>query len=59
YDHRQANRLSYRVIRRLFPVENVAWTVQSQEELEKARKIFQCFIFDSFIPDSETDNKQA
>ena len=59
YDHRQAYRLSYRIIRRLFPVENVAWTVQSQEELKKAGKIFQCFIFDSFIPDSETDNKQA
>ncbi len=43
----------------MFPVENVAWTVQSQEELEKARKIFQCFIFDSFIPDSaKTDKDQ-
>lgn len=51
YDHSQANRLSYRLIRRLFPVENVCWTVKSQAELEKARKIFKCFIFDSFIPD--------
>lgn len=51
YDHSQANRLSYRLIRRLFPVENVCWTVKSQAELEEARKIFKCFIFDSFIPD--------
>lgn len=53
YDHRQAYRLSYRIVRSLFPVENVAWTVQSQQELEKARKIFHCFIFDSFIPDAD------
>ncbi len=53
YDHRQAYRPSYRFIRRAFPVENVAWTVQSQEQLEKAKKIFQCIIFDSFIPDEK------
>ena len=53
YDHRYAYRLSYRLLRRIFPVENVAWTVQSQAELEKAKKIFQCIIFDSFIPDED------
>ena len=51
YDHRHVNRLSYRIVRKLFPVENVCWTVQSQQELEKAKKVFQCIIFDSFIPD--------
>ena len=53
YDHRQAYRFSYRLLRRLFTVENVAWTVQSEEELEKAEKIFDCIIFDSFIPKAD------
>lgn len=52
YEHSQANRLSYRVIRKFFPVENVCWTVKSQKQLDEAKKIFQCIIFDSFIPDS-------
>ncbi len=50
YDHRYAYRLSYRLLRKLFPVENVAWTVKNEEELLKAKKVFQCIIFDSFIP---------
>ena len=50
YDHRYAYRLSYRILRKLFRAEHVAWTVKSEDELIKAKKIFQCIIFDSFIP---------
>ncbi|MCD7768694.1 MAG: glycerophosphodiester phosphodiesterase [Oscillospiraceae bacterium] len=50
YDHKYAGQLSYWLCRHLFPVENVAWTIKSQEELAKARKSFQVFIFDGFIP---------
>ena len=50
YDHRQKNQLSYRICRRLYNPENVAWTIKSPKELEKAGDVFGCFIFDSFLP---------
>lgn len=52
YNHKFAGQFSYRLCRRLFPVENVAWTIRSQEELERAKTTFQVFIFDSFRPES-------
>lgn len=51
YNHLWKNNLSYTICRTLFPVENVAWTIRSQEELLKAKKTFDIIIFDSFIPD--------
>ena len=42
---------SFRIISGLFKGFCVAWTVKSQEELEKLKKHYQCFIFDSFIPE--------
>ncbi|MEE1313406.1 MAG: glycerophosphodiester phosphodiesterase family protein [Lachnospiraceae bacterium] len=50
YNHKYADAFSYRLCRTLYSVENVAWTIKSQGDLEKAKKIFQVFIFDSFIP---------
>lgn len=51
YDHKYANNLSRRLCRKLYRNTAVAWTVQSREELEKAKEGFDVFIFDSFIPD--------
>ncbi len=53
YNHKDANVLSYRICRSIFPVENVAWTVKSPGDLERAEKVFRVIIFDSFIPDAE------
>lgn len=53
YNHRYANQFSYRLCRKLFPTVNAAWTIRSQEELDKAEEIFQIIIFDSFIPDEK------
>ena len=50
YNFKHADQFSYRVLRKLFPVENAAWTVKSKADLKKAKKIFDIFIFDSFIP---------
>lgn len=50
YNHKYADEFSYRLCRKLYDVENVAWTIRSQEQLEKAQEIFDAFIFDSFIP---------
>lgn len=44
---------SFRIVSGLCRGFCVAWTVKSQEELEKLKKHYQCFIFDSFIPDKQ------
>lgn len=50
YNHKQVNQISYVICRKLSRVKNVAWTIKSQDELEKAKKVFDVFIFDSFQP---------
>ena len=50
YDHNDANNISFRLISKLFKGECVAWTIKSPEQLNKAKKYYQQFIFDSFIP---------
>lgn len=49
YQHSDASNLSRRVARRLGAL-SVAWTIKNQEQLEEAKKHFDLFIFDSFIP---------
>ena len=50
YNHKYSDQPSYRLCRKLYQVENAAWTIKSQAELERARENFQICIFDSFIP---------
>ena len=50
YDHHGVGNLSRRICTRFFKALSVAWTIKSQQELEKARENFSLFIFDSFIP---------
>lgn len=50
YNHRHAGMLSRRLCRRLFGNKAVAWTIQSEADLERAKSDFDLFIFDSFIP---------
>ncbi len=50
YDCKSCDNLSFRINSLLFKAECVAWTVQSQEEYEKIKHLYKCFIFDSFIP---------
>lgn len=52
YEHKYANNFCYTVCRKLFKVTNAAWTIRSQDDLEKAKKIFSVIIFDSFIPNN-------
>lgn len=44
---------SRRICRGLYRAPAVAWTIKSQEELEKRRKDFDLFIFESFTPSAE------
>ncbi|MGB4661347.1 MAG: glycerophosphodiester phosphodiesterase, partial [Mobilitalea sp.] len=50
YHHVYRKTLSFTICRILYRVRAVAWTIQSQKELEDNRKYFELFIFDSFIP---------
>ncbi len=50
YNHKYASNLSRRICRRVYGNVAAAWTIKSEEDLERARKNFDIFIFDSFIP---------
>lgn len=50
YNHHFSGIWSRRLCRRLYRNTAVAWTVQSREELDAARKQFDLFIFDGFVP---------
>lgn len=53
YNHKYADNLSRRLCRRLYGVMSAGWTIKSQEELESAKKEYDVYIFDSFIPDRQ------
>lgn len=53
YDCRFADQPSFELCRRLFHPVCVAWTVKSEEELARAREVFDVVIFDSFDPAGE------
>jgi hypothetical protein len=51
YHHVYKKGLSFTLCRELYRVKTVAWTIQSQEELNNCSKYYELFIFDSFTPD--------
>ncbi len=53
YKHSHKDQFSYRLLRRFYRVENAAWTIQSQAQLEEAKDIFRIMIFDGFVPDKK------
>ena len=53
YKHSDASNLSFRLTKRMGAL-SVAWTIKSQTQLEEAKKHFDLFIFDSFIPKKES-----
>ena len=50
YCHLHKRNLSRLLCRHLFGALSVAWTIKSQSELDAARKSFDLFIFEQFIP---------
>lgn len=50
YNHKYAGNLSRRICHGLYHNVAAAWTIRSEEELQKAKGKFDIFIFDSFIP---------
>lgn len=50
YNCLYADQFTYKLVRRLFKTEHVAWTVRSQEQLDSLRDLYQVFIFEGFLP---------
>ena len=50
YNHKHANNLSRMLCHGLFRNTAAAWTIRSQEELDRNRNRFDIFIFEGFIP---------
>lgn len=50
YNCKHKNELSRNICRKLYKSLSVAWTVRSQEELEKVSRSFDLFIFEDFVP---------
>lgn len=50
YNCKHRTELSRNICRKLYKSLSVAWTVRSQEELEKISQSFDLFIFEDFIP---------
>lgn len=51
YNRKYPKMLSRLLCRKLFGNMAAAWTVKSREQLEEARKYFDIYIFDSFLPE--------
>lgn len=50
YNHKFQSKTSRKLCRGLYHNTAVAWTIQSEEELDEAKKHFDIYIFDSFVP---------
>lgn len=53
YNCKHKNELSRNICRKLYKSLSVAWTVRSQEELDKISRSFDLFIFEGFVPVQE------
>lgn len=53
FDRRNPEVLSRRLCRSLYHNTAVAWTIKSAQQLEEAKKKFDMFIFDSFVPEEK------
>ena len=54
YNHKYPKGLSRKLCRGMFKNTAAAWTIKSEEELAAAKKHFDLFIFDSFVPRRKT-----
>lgn len=55
FGHQYANCNSRSLVCKGFHATSVCWTIRSQEELDHAKKSFEYFIFEGFIPTQESN----
>nr|WP_130837504.1 glycerophosphodiester phosphodiesterase family protein [Lachnoclostridium sp. Marseille-P6806] len=51
YNHENQANPSRKLCRGLYRIGAAAWTIRSREQLERAKRHFDVFIFDSFLPE--------
>lgn len=51
YNYKYTSQFSYRLIKKIYKPLQACWTVRNKKVLQKVKKDFDMFIFDSFIPD--------
>ena len=56
YNCKHRDELSRNICRKLYKSLSVAWTVRSQDELEKVARSFDLFIFEGFVPSTAFRN---
>ena len=57
YDVEGSDNLSFQLMSKLFKAECVAWTVKSKKQFQEKKHLYQCFIFDSWLPDNKDLNE--
>lgn len=57
YNYHFANTFPVAVLRKFYKSKMAAWTIKSQRELEKHKKYFDVFIFDSFEPEERPEER--
>lgn len=55
FEHRYGNMTSFRINRSLYHVPTFAWTIKSEDDLQKSSKQFQHYIFEGFLPVDEKE----
>lgn len=54
YCHEDCNNFGFKMCTQFFKAKPVAWTIRSQQELDKAKEHFSIFIFEKFIPNNRS-----
>lgn len=52
YDHNSMNNLSFLICSKIYRAKCVAWTIKSDDDYNRAKAYYDCFIFDSYIPNA-------
>ena len=50
FGHQYSNQISRTIVTKWFRATSICWTIRSQEQLDLAKKSFEYFIFEGFIP---------
>lgn len=53
YDYRHRKAFSKNICRRLYRCPSYAWTIHDQRELDEAKKYYDYFIFEGFLPQED------
>lgn len=54
YNHEDCNNPGFKFATSFFRAKPVAWTIRSQQELDKAKENFDVFIFEKFVPNNRS-----